>query len=130
MPEANPVKKSFEAGARTTREAIERGAAAAEQTTMRAEQSFESTADGMRQISEKMLEIGQANMKAGLDFVSELTRAKGPPEAFEIWSRHAQSHLQRLGEQSQELVTLGQKIAESSTRPLTRGFDNAFARAS
>jgi phasin len=130
MPEDNPAKKSFEPGAKTTREAIERGTAAAEQTTKRVEQSFESTADGMRKINEKMLEIGQANMKAGLDFVSELARAKGPPEVFEIWSRHAQSHLQRLGEQSQELVTLGQRIAEASTRPLTRGLDHAFARAS
>jgi hypothetical protein len=46
MPEDNPAKKSFEAGARTAREAMDRGTAAAEQATKGAEQSFESAAAG------------------------------------------------------------------------------------
>jgi hypothetical protein len=130
MPEDNPTRKSFEAGARTAREAMDRGTAAAEQATRRAEQSFESTADGIREFNAKLLDIAQANTMACINFVSELTRVKGPTEAFELWSRHAQSHLQRLSEQSQELATLGQRIASSSTEPLTRGFDQTFKRAS
>jgi hypothetical protein len=98
MPEDNPARKSFEAGARTAREAMDRGTTAAEQATRRAEQSFESTADGIRQFNAKLLDIAQANTMAGINFVSELTRVKGPTEAFELWSRHAQSHLQRLSE--------------------------------
>jgi hypothetical protein len=130
MPEDNSAKKSFEAGARTAREAVDRGTAAAEQATGQAEQSYSSAAEGIRNFNAKLLDIAQANAMAGMNFVSELTRVKGPTEAFELWSRHAESHLQRLSEQSQELATLLQRIASSSTEPLTRGFDQTFKRAS
>ena len=87
-------------------------------------------AEGIREFNTKLLDIAQANTMAGLNFATELMRAKGPTEAFEVWSRHAQSHLQRLSEQSQELATLGQRFASSSAEPLTRSFDQVFKRAS
>jgi len=130
MPDDNPARKSFEAGARTAREAMDRGTAAAEQATKGAEQSFESTADGLRVFNAKLLDIAQTNTMAGMNFVSELAQVKGPTEAFELWSRHAQNQLQRLSEQSQELATLGQRLASSSAEPLTPGFDQVFKRAS
>jgi hypothetical protein len=130
MPEDNPARKAFEAGARTAREVMDRGTAAAEQATKGAEQSFESAADGIRVFNAKLLDIAQTNTFAGMNFVSELARVKGPTEAFELWSRHAQGQLQRLSEQSLELATLGQRIASSSTEPLMRGFDQSFKRAS
>ena len=93
MPEDNPARKSFEAGARTAREAVDTGTAAAEQPTRQAEQSYTSIADGIREFNAKLLDIAQANTIAGMNFVSELIRVKGRTEAFELWSRHAQSHL-------------------------------------
>ena len=61
------------------------------------EQSYAAIADGIREFNAKLLDIAQANTMAGMNFVSELTRVKGRTEAFELWSRHAQSHL-RLAE--------------------------------
>jgi hypothetical protein len=130
MPENNPARKSFEAGARTVREAVDRETAATEQAARQAEQSYSSAAEGIHELNAKLLDIAQANTMAGMNFISELTRVKGPTEAFELWSRHAQGYLQRLSEQSQELATLLQRIASSSTEPLTRGFDQTFKRAS
>jgi hypothetical protein len=130
MPDDHPAKKSFEASARTAREAMDRGSAATEQATRQAEQSYFSAAQGIGEFNTKLLDIAQANTMAGLDFVTELSRVKGPTEAFEVWSRHAHNHLQRLSGQSQELAALSQKLASSSTKPLTRGFDHVFARAS
>ena len=130
MPEDNAARKSFEAGARTARDAMDRGTAAAEQATRQAEQSYSSTAEGIREFNAKLLDIAQANTTAGMNFVAELTRVKGPTEAIELWSRHAQNQLQRLTEQSQELATLCQRLAFSSTEPLTRGLDQMFKRAS
>jgi hypothetical protein len=57
MPEDNPARKSFEAGARTAREAADRGTAAAEQATRQAEQSYASVADGIREFNAKLLDI-------------------------------------------------------------------------
>ena len=130
MPDNNPAKKSFEAGARTAREAMERGTAATEQATKQAEQSYFSAAKGIGEFNAKLLDMAQTNSMAGLNFVADLSRVKDPTEAFEVWSRHTQSHLQRLSDQSQELAALGQRLASSSAEPLTRGFEQTFKRAS
>jgi hypothetical protein len=76
------------------------------------------------------MDFGQANMMAALNFVAELARVKGPTEAFELWSRHAQEQMQRFTEQSQELGTLGQRIASTSSEPLRRGFEQTLRRVS
>ena len=123
MSEHNPARKSFETGAKAAREAAESGTEAAEQAAKRAEQSYSSAAAGLRDFNAKLMNMAQANTTAGLNFLAELARAKGPTEAFELWSRHTQTHFQRMTEQSQELATLGQRIAASSTEPLRRGFD-------
>jgi hypothetical protein len=130
MPEDHPARKSFEAGARTAREAVDKGTAAVEQATRQAEQSYSFATEGVREFNCKLLDIAQAHTMAGMNFMTELTRVKGPTEAIELWSRHAQNHFQRLTEQSLELATLSQRIASSSAKPLTRGFDQAFGRAS
>jgi hypothetical protein len=130
MPEDNPARKSFEAGARTAREAMDRGTAAAEQATRQVEQNYSFTTEGVREFNCKLLDIAQANTMAGMNFATELTRVKGPTEAAELWLRYAQNHLQRLTDQSLELAALSQRIASSGVNPLTRGFDQTFGRAS
>ena len=130
MPADNPARKSFEAGARTAREAMDKGTAVAEQATRQAQQSYSSAAEGIHEFNAKLLDIAQTNTMAGLNFVAELSRAKGPTEAFEVWSRHAQTHLQRMSDQSRELAMLGQRLASSIAEPLTRGFDQVSKRAS
>jgi hypothetical protein len=130
MPEDNPARKSFEAGARTAREAMDRGTAAAEQATRQVEQNYSFTTEGVREFNCKLLDIAQANTMVGMNFATELTRVKGPTEAAELWLRYAQNHLQRLTEQSLELAALSQRIAFSGVNPLTRGFDQTFGRAS
>jgi hypothetical protein len=130
MPADNLARKSFEAGAKTARETVDRGTAAVEQATRQAEQSYSFAAEGIREFTAKLLDIAQANTTAGMNFLSELAHVKGPTEAMELWSRHAQNHLQRFTEQSLELAALSQRIASSGVKPLTRVFDQTFGRAS
>jgi hypothetical protein len=130
MPADNPGRNSFEGGARPAREAVDKGTAAVEQATRQVEQSYSFAAEGIREFNCKLLDIAQTNTTAGMNFVTELTRVKGPTEAIELWSRHAQNHLQRFTEQSLELAALSQRIASSGVKPLTRGFDQAFGRPS
>ena len=130
MAESNPAKKTFEAGARTAREALEQGTATAERAAREAEQSYSSATEGFRDFNAKLIDIAQSNTMASLNLLADLARTKSPTEAFELWSRHVQNHLQRLTDQSQELAALGQRIAASSTEPLRRGFDQTVRRAS
>jgi hypothetical protein len=129
MPDDNLARKPFEAGTRTAREAVERGAAAATEATRQAEQGYSAAAEGMQEFNAKLMDIAQANMAAAMNFFSELSAVKGPTEAFELWSRHIQSNLQRMTEQGQELATLGQRLALSNTERVTRGVDQTVRRA-
>ena len=130
MPESNQSRKVFETSASTAREAMGKATATADQAARQVEQSYSFAADGIRDLNTKLLDIAQTNTLASLNFFSELMRTKGPTEAFELWSRHVQDHFERCIAQSQELATLGQKIASSSTEPLARGLDPTFKRAS
>jgi hypothetical protein len=130
MADNNQARKSFEAGARTAREALEKGTATAEQAAKETERSFFSAGEGFRDFNAKLMDIGQANMMANLNFFAELSQAKAPTDAFQLWSRHAQEQMQRFTEQSQELATLGQRIASTSSEPLRRGFDQTLRRVS
>jgi hypothetical protein len=123
MPEDNLARKSFE----NAREAMDRATAGAEQATRQAEQSYSFAAEGIRDFNAKLIDIAQANIMAGLNFVSELTRVKGPTEAIDVEARSKPAP--KVDQQSLELATLGQRIASSSTEPLTRGFDQTFRRA-
>jgi hypothetical protein len=130
MAENNPARKSFEAGAKTAREALEKGTATVEQAAKGAEHSISSAGEGLRDFNAKLMNFGQANLMANLNFFAELARAKGPTEVFELWSRHAQEQMQRFTEQSQELGMLGQRIASTSSEPLRRGFEQSIRRVS
>ena len=117
---ADDTRKAFEKGERLTREALDKGTATAEQATRRAEQSYSNAAGGIADLNTKMMEMAQANTIAGLEFIRDLSAAKGPTGAFEEWSKHAQGSLERLANQSQELASLGQKVFSSSADPFTR----------
>jgi hypothetical protein len=78
----------------------------------------------------KLIDFARVNTTAGLEFVAELARAKGPTEALDLWSRYVQNHFQRLSDQSQELAKLGERIASSSAEPLTRSLHQTLRRAS
>jgi hypothetical protein len=127
MPVENQSKKIFERSEKTAREGFDMGAEAAAKATRQAERSYSSAAEGVRELNVRLVDMAQANGMAALEFVRELTTAKGPKEAFEVWSKHTNDQFQRLTAQSQELALLGQRIAASSTQPLIG--EQGFMRA-
>ena len=124
MAAENQSKKIFERSERTAREGFDMGAEAAVQATRQAERSYSSAAEGIRELNVRLLDMAQTNGMAALEFVRELTTAKGPKEAFEVWSKHANDQFQRFTAQSEELTLLGQKIAGSSAQPLNARIDS------
>jgi hypothetical protein len=112
--------------ARTTREAVEKGSAAAEESARGAEQSYLAAADGFRDFNVRLIEMAHTNTLAALDSVREISTARGPSEAASLWSSHAQKQFETLTEQAKELTALAQRIATSSAAPMTRSFGSAF----
>ena len=119
MAAENQSKKVFERSERTDREGFDMGAEAAVQAASQAERSYSSAAEGIRELNVRLLDMAQTNGMAALEFVRELTMAKGPKEAFEVWSKHANDQFQRFTTQSEELTLLAQRIAALSAQPLS-----------
>ena len=121
-------KRFAERSARMTRESLEKGVAAAEETAI--EQGYSAAAESIRDFNVKLIEMAHANAMAALDFAQQISTAKGPSEAIELWSSYARRHFETLTDQSKELTALGQKIATSSAEPITRSFGQALKGAS
>jgi phasin len=122
----NENKNIADKTARAARETFEKASAATRQSARGAEQSFSAVAEGIRDINVRLMEMAQLNTVAALDFVREMSTAKGPTEAASLWSSHAQRQFETLTEQSKELTALAQRIATSSAEPMTRSFGNAL----
>jgi hypothetical protein len=116
--------------ARTAREAVEKGSAAAEESAREsargAEQSYLAAADGFRDFNVRLIEMAHTNTLAALDSVREISTARGPSEAASLWSSLAQKQFETLTEQAKELTALAQRIATSSAAPMTRSFGSTF----
>ena len=111
-------------------EALEKGKAAAEQTTRSVEQSYSVTVDNIRDFNVKMIDMAQANAEAVFEFARRLAAVKQPSDMVELWTAHAKKQFETLTEQTKELSALGQKIAGESAEPITRGVNQAFKKAS
>jgi len=114
-------KKFADKVTKATQEAFEKGTSAAEKAGQEIEQSYSAAAAGIRDFNLRVMEMVQANSQANFDFAREISTAKGPLDAVALWSSHAQKQFGVLTEQFKELTALGQRIASSSTEPITRG---------
>ena len=116
--------------ARMVRENLEKGIAAAEQSARGVEQGYSAAAESIRDFNLRLIEMAHANAMAALDFARQISTAKGPSEAIELWSSQARKQFETLTDQSKELTALGQKIAISSAEPIARSFGQARKGAS
>jgi hypothetical protein len=104
--------------------------AATERSARAVEQSSWATADNMREFSIKMINMAQANTEVIFEFARQLANAKAPSDFAEVWTSHVRKQFEMLKEQTEELTTLGQKMAGESAAPIARNVKQAFDKAS
>jgi len=127
---ADQSKQFADKSARMVRENLEKGIAAAEQSARGVEQGYSAAAESIRDFNVRLIEMAHANATAALEFAQQISTAKGPSEAMELWSSQARKQFETLSEQSKELTALAQKIATSSAEPIARSFGQALKGAS
>lgn len=113
---------------KAARETIERGAGAAQDAMRGAQQSYSSAVAGVRELNIKLIEMAHANSEAVFELAHEIASAEAPSDLAAIWSAHAKRQFELMTKQTHELTELGQKLATSSTQPLARSVNEAFAR--
>jgi hypothetical protein len=67
--------------------------------------------------------MAKTNTNALFDFALEVAGTKEPSQIMELWSQHTQKQFEILRNQSQELTSMGQKVATASTETLLRVID-------
>jgi phasin len=127
---ANQSKQFVDKSAKMVREDLEEGIAAAEWSARGVEQGYAAAAESIRDFNVRLIEMAHANAAATLEFAQQISTAKGPSAAIELWSSQARKQFETLSEQSKELTALAQKIATSSAEPITRSFGQALKGAS
>jgi hypothetical protein len=84
----------------------------AERSAQAIEQSYSTTVERMRDYNQKMIEMAQA--------------AKSSSDLVELWTTHAKTQTEILGEQIKELAELGQEFAGESAAPIARSLTPVF----
>jgi hypothetical protein len=109
---------SLDQGAKTARENMRKGEAAAQESLSQMERGFSTSMDSVRGFNLKMIELMRANMDATFDFAENLLAAKSPTDAFETWRSFAEQQGQTLQKQSQELAALTQTVSQETMQPV------------
>ena len=125
---AHQGKDFVDKSARMVRENLEKGVAAAEESAKGIEQA--AAVESLRDFNVKLIEMTQANATAAFEFARQISTAKGPSEAIELWSSQARKQFETLTTQSKELAALGQKIATVSAEPMARSRSQAIKGSS
>ena len=76
------------------RENLEKGVAAAEELAKGIEQA--AAVESLRDFNVKLIEMTQANATAAFEFARQISTAKGPSEAIELWSSQARKQFETL----------------------------------
>ena len=109
---------SFEQGAKTTRDNLRQGEAAAYDAMSQMERNFSASMGTMRDFNLKMIEMMRTNAEATFDFAENLCAAKSPNEVFDSWKAYAEHQGQTLQKQTQEFAALTQNAAQEATQPI------------
>ena len=102
----------------------------AEESAKGIEQGYSAAVESLRDFNVKLIEMTQANATAAFEFARQISTAKGPSEAIELWSSQARKQFETLTTQSKELAALGQKIATVGAEPMARSLSQAIKGSS
>jgi hypothetical protein len=115
------------AGAKTVRDAAEKGAAQVEKMTAAAgemmNETYANNMKGVQEYNAKMLEFANANTTAAFEFMRQLTTAKSPTEFFTMSSNHLRQEFETYARQAQELAAIAQKATTAATDTMKSGFN-------
>ena len=114
MSQVEQGKKIADKAASAARDSWNKGQAATEQTAQAGQEAFLASADGVRDFNRKVIEMAKTNTIALFDLALEVAGTKEPSRIMELWSQHTQKQFEILREQSQELTSMGQKVATAS----------------
>ncbi len=126
MSEVEQGKKIADKAVGAASDSWNKKQAATEQTAQAGQEAILASADSVRDFNRKVVEMAKTNTNALFDFALAVVGTKDPSQIMELWSKHTQKQFEILHAQSQELTSIGQRVATASTEPLSRVFDKTL----
>jgi phasin len=123
---AQAFAAAAEKGSAQAREAFEKISANTAESAELMKSSYSTAIKGAQDYHNKVLEFTQANTKAAMDFVQRLSGVKSPSEFMELSTEHSREQFEVLTRQSKELAALAQQIMLAAAEPLKAGATKAF----
>ena len=111
-----------------TKENYEKLKAAAEEATDVLEETYATATKGSTEYGLKLIDAARANTNAAFDFFAEFITVKSISEAVELSSAHARKQFEAVTEQTKELTSIAQKVANETAEPLKAGVTKAFSK--
>jgi hypothetical protein len=124
------TRRLAERNAAQAKSTFNKTSAATVEETRWAEQSALTAFNGARECYLKVLDMAHDNTVAGFDLARELASVQTPSEFVEVWNARTREAYDTFSEQTKELSDLMQKVATSTTQPLTNGLTSPFRVAS
>ena len=110
------------------KENYEKLKAVAEEATDVMEETYATATKGSTEYGLKLIDAARLNTNAAFDFVSEFITVKSISEAVELSSAHARKQFEAVTEQTKELVSIAQKVANETAEPVKAGVNKAFSK--
>jgi phasin len=120
------ARKAAEKGLAQTRDAVEKLNSAAKNTLGAFDASASIVAKGFSEFNAKAFEAFKANSALTFEFFNALTGAKSVSDAAALAPAHAGKQFQALKDQTKDLSSLAQKIAQESAEPLKAVIGKTF----
>lgn len=124
MPAA--MRDMAEKGAETTKEAMSKFKAAAQDAGDAVEGAYGSVSKGASAFGLKAIEASRANANAMFDHAMALFSAKTLSEAIELNTSFARKQAEALTAQTKAMVELAQSMAGEAAAPLKAQMEKAF----
>lgn len=99
---------------------------AAEQMSHVFEEAYAAAIKSLAEYSAKTAEATQSNANLAFDLVRDLVAAKSFSDVVELSTRAMRQQSELLSAQTREFMTLAQKIASDTTKPMTTGAARMF----
>jgi hypothetical protein len=98
-------------------DAVEKTEESARESARAGEQYYWASADIVRNLCLKLIDMTEANAKAAFELARQLVNARGPGEIVELCAAHAQKQFELFTTQAKDLVAHAQEVSDRTTPP-------------
>jgi hypothetical protein len=119
MSVQDQLKRGTDQSSNAARDTMRKGEAKAQQTMEAAQEGFQIAGDNARQMNLKLIEMMREQSEAFFTFAEEIAGARDPGKLTTAWTRHTQSQMELFGKHGMELVSLGQRTANTSASTMS-----------